>query len=627
MFKVKERTLVFLFLLISVVSFFSFGFYHLAKFETTDEHLWKYDRIPQYWNSLKAGDLEKTYINDKPGITVALISGIGLLSEPNPKADATLPSGNALLEKYDYQQSEKTNFYFRFPILIFASLSLLAFFYLSLKAFGSRKIAVAITALISANTILIGMSQIINPDSFFWIFGGLSILSYLAFLNNRERKFLIACGILTGFALLSKYTAFILFLFFILASLAKIIFQKPADAAKSDWKFILKEISNIVIIFVISNLIFAIFLPAVFIHPEYLFKGISQFLNLKMILAAAVLVAALSALIYFQRNIIGKISQYCSQKQKLFTAIPLLLLSFILFISIINVWTGQNLAPVSDLKDQAYANEPKDFSFKPIMNNKDRTFFNNFQLYLMESYPFIFSISPLFILLIFFAVFLSFKKKISSQSAVVIFSSSIFILLYVYSTLMAKIITNARYSIILYPVVSILAVFILKEIFAYFKINDFKKWYWTIFAFLIFSWTILFSIKPFYFCYSSKLLPNQYTVHDSWGHGAYEAAQYLNSLPDAESLIIYSNSETVCRFFKGSCLKSRKIDLAKIQPDYFVFTKRGIIKEKNHFILSNNPDKNKDFNYYLKKMENNYTWQLSIDNRPDNFIKIVEFEK
>ena len=430
---------------------------------------------------------------------------------------------------------------------------------------------------------------------------------------------------MTGFALLSKYTAFILFLFFILASLAKMIFQDSENAQKIDWKVITKEILNILIIFIISNLIFALFLPATFIHPEYLFKGISQFLNIKMILIALGLLATISAVIYFQRNILGKIFKYCSQRQNLFVIVPLVILSFIFLVSLLNVQTGQNIAPVSDLKDQAYANEPKDFSFKPIMSNRDRNILDNSKLYLMEIYPFIFSVSPVLIILIFIATFLSFKKRISHLSAIILFSL-IFIILYIFSTLMAKIITNARYSIILYPTVSILSVFILKEVFGYFKIKDSKKWYIAIFVFLVYSWTILFLIKPFYFCYANKLLPNKYTIHDSWGHGAYEAAQYLNSLPNSENLIIYSNSETVCRFFKGSCLKSRKIDLAAVKPDYYVFTKRGVIKEKNHFILLNNPNKNKDFDYYLKKLDNNYTWQLSIDNRPDNFIKIVKFE-
>ena len=130
--KDKEKTIIFSILLAAVTIFFSFGFFHLSKFETTDEHLWKYDRIGKYWNSLKEKNWEGTYINDKPGITVALISGIGLLSEPDPKENEKLknisPSEAKLFEQYDYTQTEKTNFRFRLPVLIFSTLSLFAFF-------------------------------------------------------------------------------------------------------------------------------------------------------------------------------------------------------------------------------------------------------------------------------------------------------------------------------------------------------------------------------------------------------------------------------------------------------------------------------------------------------------------
>ena len=87
----KEKTFVFSMLLISILSFFAFGFFHIDKFETTDEHLWKYGRIKQYWQAVKTQDWEKTYINDKPGVTVALVSGFGLLSHPDPEKKQMLP--------------------------------------------------------------------------------------------------------------------------------------------------------------------------------------------------------------------------------------------------------------------------------------------------------------------------------------------------------------------------------------------------------------------------------------------------------------------------------------------------------------------------------------------------------
>jgi hypothetical protein len=114
-----------------MATFFSFGLFHLGKFETTDEHLWKYERIGQYWQALAEQDWEKTYINDKPGVTVALISGIGLLREPHPEDSVhrPQPAGDSrLFEAYQSDQSERVNVIFRLPILVFSALSIPVFF-------------------------------------------------------------------------------------------------------------------------------------------------------------------------------------------------------------------------------------------------------------------------------------------------------------------------------------------------------------------------------------------------------------------------------------------------------------------------------------------------------------------
>ena len=104
-------------------------------------------------------------------------------------------------------------------------------------------------------------------------------MAYLALLKTQKGGFLVACGVLLGFALLSKYTAFILLAFFILSATGKIIFQKEKSAFKTDWKTVARYIFEIMLIFIISLTVFAFFLPAVFVNPNYLFKGISQFLR------------------------------------------------------------------------------------------------------------------------------------------------------------------------------------------------------------------------------------------------------------------------------------------------------------------------------------------------------------
>ncbi|MEF3691477.1 MAG: glycosyltransferase family 39 protein, partial [Candidatus Moraniibacteriota bacterium] len=524
-------------------------------------------------------------------------------------------------------QSALTNFHFRLPILIFSTLSLLAFFYLSYKAFDSYHTALLIIILIATNPILLGMSQIINPDSFFWIFGGLSALAYLALLETQKKGFLVACGVLLGLALLSKYTAFILLAFFVLSATGKIIFQKNEVALKTDWKAVAKYIFEIILIFIISLFTFTLFLPAVFVNPDYLFKGISQFLSLKLILAGIGAISILALIIVWKRNIIGRITKEISKRKDPILSISLSLLSFLIIISVLNVWIGQKIAPVSELRDLAYTNEPKEFNFKPLLDRKEESLSNTVKLFLMEAYPFIFSVSPFLILLVVIITIQAWRKKISLQSYPVLFSVSIFTIIYFISTLLAHIVTNARYSIILYPLISIFGAIVIIEFLQSFKLNTRKNT--LIVSALILSLGIIqfWQIKPFYFSYTNFLLPQKYTIHDSWGHGSYEAAEYLNALPEAERLIIWSNSDTVCRFFKGQCLRSRKINLNLVKPDYFVISKRGALKERNRFEFTTDSKYKKNSEYYFKNLDHNYVWQILIDSRPDNFIKIIKFEK
>lgn len=626
-----ENIIITIVLFVSVLSFFIFGLFHLGKFETTDEHLWKYGRIGQYWDALAEKDWKKTYINDKPGVTVALISGIGLISEPDPDANQylidTSGSQTGLFEKYDYQQTEITNFRFRLPILIFASLSLLLFFYLALKAFSSKWIALFSTMLAATNPILLGMSQIINPDSFFWIFGGLSTLSYIALLNTNKKKFIVICGALTGMALLSKYTTFTLFLFYALALFAKLVFQKPEEAKKINWRIILQRLGELLAIFLISITVFSVLLPAVFVKPEYLLKGIGQFFNWKSISLFAVIGMSFAMIAIYAKDFFGQIFVFLAKHRNVLIIFSCAAFSLLLSISLINVWTGQHIAPVDALRDAAYANEPKEFNFKPLIGKDDNEILKNGKLFLMEAYPFIFSLSPLIIISILFLTYLSLRKKLPDEVSYPLTAIFLFSLAYFASTIFAGVVTNVRYSIVLYPLFAIVGALALIEAGKIFRFDD-KKIPTTIsIIILAYGLLIFLTMKPFYFSYTNFLLPEKYTVHDSWGHGSYEAAQYLNSLPEAEKLIIWSNSDTVCRFFKGKCLRSRKIDLAKVTPDYFVVSKRGALKTSNRFVLLNNPDETKSSDYYFDNMEELSTWELFIDNRKDNFIRVIKYEK
>lgn len=613
----KEKIIVGTLLLISVAMFFAFGFFHLTKFETTDEHLWKYGRIKQYWKAIGDKNWEKTYINDKPGVTIALFSGSGLLFESNPEKYEK--SGNV-------EQAEFINLIFRLPILILATLSLFLFFWLGWKAFDSLWTALFSVMFLALNPILIGITQIINPDSYLWFFGGLSVFSYLAFLNKKERKFLILAGIFMGFAMLSKYTALILFLYFLLIILAKMIFQKEKETLLG-YKFLFKEILNLVLIFAISLLIFAIFLPAVFVHPNYLVKGVSQFLergNFALISILGLII--LSAILFFRKRIFSASADFLVKNKKIFLISTVCLFLTVSFLMLINVWSGQKLIPFDELRDSAYANEPKKFYFGKEFSHLG-FLEKNFKLFMLEAYPFFFSLPPLFFLLILFLLLKSLLGKIKNYSAIILFATVSFSLIYFLITLVIRVVANVRYSITLQFILAPFLAIAVYELLRSLKKEEKKHRILSAVLILLIGFFSLWLSRPFYFSYESPFLSKKFTINSSWGHGFYEAAQYLNDKPDAEKLYTWSNSSTICSFLKGKCTSSKKIDLNVVKPDYFVISKRGTLKEKDKFIFIN-PDYNgKPAEWYYDNLQNGSEWSIFINERQENFVKIIKFEK
>ncbi|NTW30072.1 MAG: glycosyltransferase family 39 protein [Candidatus Moranbacteria bacterium] len=608
------------------IVFLSFGAHRLGKFETTDEHLWKYDRIARYWSALARGDWNGTYINDKPGVTVALISGIGLLSEPDPKKNEMKSIGNdALYEYYAADHTEVTNVRFRLPVLLFATASLSAFFLLCTQAFGSRRAALFSTALIALHPILLGMSQIINPDSFFWVFGGLSATAFLAAERTGKRIFVVLCGVLTGFALLSKYTAFSLFLFYMFALVGRLLFP---EHARPDPESARRGLTNIGLVFIIAAATFALFLPASFLHPDYLFSGISQFFQGGMKRTIALLfIAVLSGSLpfIFRRHMPVLLDRTSRLGRPVLFGISLAFLVLI-GVSVLNVWTGQRISPVESLRDASYANEPNNFSFKPVMDRKTEPEpGQSAKLFLMEAYPFVFSLTPILLLSLVYASVIAIRGTLSPILARTFFVVTAFMFAYLASTLSAKVITNVRYSILLYPLAALVGGLAIDHALTRFASQKRQKilFITTLSVILILGVATLWQIRPFPFSYTNILLPKTATIHDSWGHGSYEAAEYLNALPDAENVVIWSNSDTVCRFFVGHCLRSRKIDLTRVTPHYFVLSKRGVLKESNRFILQNADNKDVSADRYYEHIDELATWRLNIGGRPGNFVTII----
>ena len=79
-----------------------------------------------------------------------------------------------------------------------------------------------------------------------------------------------------------------------------------------------------------------------------------------------------------------------------------------------------------------------------------------------------------------------------------------------------------------------------------------KSWLFGVFVAL--NVISILMISPFYFSYTNNLLPKTYIINGAWGYGGYEAAQYLNNLPDAKNITVWVDVYGVCEFFVGKCI-------------------------------------------------------------------------
>jgi len=629
-------------LLLAIIIFLSFGMYHLTKFETSDEHLWKNMRIPLYWKGVqegfKKGDWHNTYINDKPGVSIALVSGLGMPFIKNPAEQRLLneeTKNGKLFKVYDVSQTESINFALRLPLLLFNALLMLPLLtYLVYQVFGSKRIAGFFALFLGLNPIIIGIGQIINPDTILWSASTGALLSFMALLKTKQRKFIWIAGLLTGLALLSKYTANLLFLFYALVAFLYWIYNKKTS--QNYWKYFLK---NYFFITLISWAIFAIFLPAVIQTPDFFswskpkhfaygtyFSPALKPIILPLALSFVILIfdswVLNNRLMLFLRNNLRR------HRSWLVRLAIFILFSFFLF-AIFNALSGGSLIPLDDLKEKIGSSKKLNFFF----TKNDPLLISYFKQIAVESFNFIFSLPALNILLLFFFwIFALLKpKKIPFKAEIIFISLVPFV--FFGGGLLAKVFVNVRYSILLYPLFAIFTAIALNFFINYFSITkNWSKKVLTISAtifIIIYHLIILSSIKPFFFNFQNMFLPQQYTLSDSWSYGIYEAAEKLNALPQAEELKVWSDRGAFCRYFIGHCIKGRQINRTKVTPDFFIVTRRNVARGK--FVKwtkeSEKDAKHPTSFYYQGKIFNNPWWELQIDNRPKNYIKIIQADE
>ncbi len=602
----KKITIALIILLVLITNLF-FGFSRLSHYSAVDEPYWTYKRIPKFWTAIKKQRWRSTNINDKPGITVALISGAGLLSiNPLPyKSLRQKPKTQQVIDDIT-----KINFSFRLPIYLTSFIFLLLFFWLLKKLLGTS-IALISLIFIGLSPIILGISLIVNPDSLLWGFLPLTILSFLLYQKEKKKKYLILTGILLGLSLLTKYVANILYVYFLGLIFLEYIYTPKT--IKNSWAYFKKTFFDFSLIITTSMLTFFLLFPATWKHPKMVLEGtiFSKAFQSTWPFFLTFLGLILVDLIFIKSRLLSSILNYLKPYKKIFKKIVSLIFFFGIIFAFVNVYSGM-----------------KFFNFEGVMASpKGGVGLNLFKFTAQTTadlYVLIFGLTPWVFLSFCYAIFLNTwkKEKASSDESKVVFYFLIFIFIYYFASSFNHIAATVRYQIVLYPIASIIAAIGLNQFIQQLKIKRYSKLILIYILLIGLSFFSVLSIAPFYFTYASSLLPSKYILNlKDMGDGSYEASQYLNGLPNAHSLTVWSDKGATCESFLGRCnVGFHKNDVMGFDFDYFVAS----TGRKSRSLKMSGPFKEPIGFTKLYSSGKPYSFKINLGNRPNNFVKVVK---
>ncbi|HBI33675.1 MAG TPA: hypothetical protein DEA43_00405 [Candidatus Moranbacteria bacterium] len=580
------------------------GLTRLENYSAVDEPYWTYGRTSKFWESVKDANWSKTDVNDKPGITVAILSGFGLL-----KYDPILYKNLREKPKTDEQLMiiNDINFYFRLPIFLF-TLAMLPLFYFFLKKLFGKTIALISFVLIGFSPVLLGVSLIINPDSLLWIFMPLSLLAYFIFLKEKNLNYLLVSGVFLGFSLLTKYVSNLLIIFYLLLPFSEYIFSNEnKEPLRAYFK---RAIIDYLTLIFFATFIYFIFFPATWINLEKLLEGTflsKAFESTWPIFAAFFIFLGLDWLVLKSKVtgwILEKISRF---KNILFIGLSVFFVLIIIF-TLFDTYLGMRPFDFPTI-----AASPKNSQSNPLLAMKS---VGNI---VTDFYGLIFSISPLALFgLLFGVASIVIKKKFSySRINLTVFYLASLIVFYYLASTVNHVVATVRYQIALYPLAFIIAAIGIYKFLEFLKLTEPKHKAIAIGATAVFSLIGIFASNPHFLTYSSSLLPDAYIAnYKGMGDGSYEAGQYLNTLPNAREINVWSDKGAVCAVFVGKCYTGYNAkELKTVDFKYYVVS----------------TDRESKFSARLdfRKAYDSESFEhiTILDNRPNNFVKVVAADK
>ena len=595
--------------------FFAFGLSRLTQYAAVDEPLWFDGRIAKYWKNIGERDWKGTSISDKPGITVALAAGPGLWFKSTKDYRTVHLQGEVISLRNDV---ESFYFAYRFPLLLCITL-LLPLFYFFLERLVGRRHALFSYVFIATSPVLVGMAKIINPDSLLWLFTPLSLIAYFVFLKRGSFRYLIFSGIFLGLALLTKYVSNILFIFFLGLIFLEYLFH-PKQVAIPFAEYLKKSLKHLALLTFAALATFYVLFPAVWVKPAKLLTGtlLSQAFEkvapLFVILIAFVLI---DQWVNRARVTTALLSLIEKIKYGLAAFIALIFFSSAFF-TVLNAWTGMTPYNFPELLA----------SPKTIADKSDFI-----GIFLTNFYPLLFGVAPLVFLMLLAAPFFFLKKSFSESVALrTSFYLVIFILLYYLGTTVNNVGAIVRYQIILFPMAAIIAGITLEHLLVFLhKRLSVRELPTPVIgaSFVALIGAAILFFTPFPLSYASSFLPAAYHIDiKDMGAGSYEAAAYLNTLPDAEKMLIWTDKDGVCKFFVGRC--KRGLDYQKLRTDgldYIVVSagrKSRTTKMMAGDIISNKTGLIRFDQYYERKHP---AFEIDINKRSSHYVKVFKFNE
>ena len=468
-FKIQNSlTKPFLFLLLGLAAYFGFGLSQITKYSTADEHFWlpNYgtERIQQYWRAIAEGDWEDTRINDKPGVSVALLSGIAIPFTQNA-IHTQIPFDDGTVKRFNPSATETINFFFRFPLLLFNGLFILYFFWILKKILRNEWVALWACLLILLSPVILGISQIVNPDTLFWSFGAATMLTFYAYLRTRAWRFVWLAALFFGFTLLSKYVGIIFFPFFFAMIFINALFSfrkeetpsvrgrtSPPLQGEKITKWVKKDLLAYVVTMFGGVALFAILMPAAIVDPKVLWESTVGFPGMLPIFIALLFFGALllADAVFLRSRVLAFTLSFLAPKKVILEKIVYAILFCVAAFTLLN-WMSRN--SLVDLSGISFDEKTK-ASF-----TTDNPYLARF---VAEWVPLVFALTPLTLFLLLLSWVQAFFGAIRKRALV--FTLSVFFLVFYAAVIEQGLLVTVRYSILLFPLAAILAALSLRSL-------------------------------------------------------------------------------------------------------------------------------------------------------------------